>query len=519
LSQLVSVRGKTVNVILFISDTFRFDNLSCYTQTKAKTPALDRFAREAFVFDNACLGSFPTVPNRLDLMSGRFSFIDHEWCPLPQDTVTLQQVLSASGVITQLIADNPHTFEMGFNYDRGFDGFEWIRGQESDHWKTAPKNLRLPTNADKIRGLDTVVEVFLRNTAWWKSEADRFVARTVQTACQWLEENQDQDQFYLCIDTFDPHEPWDAPQNYVDLYDTAYRGDPIFYPHVGFWREFFTQEEMDHIRALYMAEVSMVDHWFGVLLGKIDELGLAEDTAVIFTSDHGYLFGEHDLTGKNLQPETAETMFYETIPMYEDIRRVPLLIRLPGQAQGQHLGALVQSPDLMPTILEMAGLVATESMGGRSRTKALQCGVFATKDWEFNPEAIHGKSLMPLLRGETERHRDLLVCSNTLIHHTPIIAKCAIVTDDGWCLHYAGNYEQAKEASSSLWWLLKLIDPEHARISPDPALYYLPEDPAESNNVIDKNRALAREIHERYVRWLEEAGTPQSHVAGRRKLW
>jgi arylsulfatase A-like enzyme len=507
-----------MNVILFVSDTFRYDNLSCYAKTRAKTPVLDQFAREAFVFDNAYLGSFPTVPNRLDIMSGRFSFIDREWCPLPPETVTLQQVLSASGVVTQLIADNPHTFEMGFNYDRGFTGFEWIRGQESDHWKTAPKHLDLPKDGSKIRCLESVVEVFLRNSAWWKSEQDRFVARTVRSACQWLEENQDQDQFFLFIDTFDPHEPWDAPQKYVDMYDTGYQGTPIFYPHVGFWKELFTGQEMEHIRSLYLAEVSMVDHWLGVLLDKVDELGLAEDTAVIFTSDHGYLFGEHDLTGKNLQPETDDGMFYETIPLYSDIRRVPLLIRLPGQTQGQRISALVQSPDLMPTILEMSGLVASESIGGRSRTKALQCGVFVTKEWEFNPETIHGVSLMPLLCGEVNKHRDIVVCSNTLIHHTPMIAKSAIVTEDGWCLHYAGKYEQMKEGGSSLWWLLKLIDPERARMSTEPALYYLPEDPNETSDVMGENPALSREIHERYVRWLEKVGTPEEHLAGRRKL-
>ena len=163
----------------------------------------------------------------------------------------------------------------------------------------------------------------------------------------------------------------------------------------------------------------MVDHWFGVLLDKLDELGMTEDTAVIFTSDHGYLFGEHDITGKSLLPEVDGTMYYEAIRMYDDIRRVPLMIRLPGHTGGVHSQALVQSPDLMPTILELAGLVATESVGGQAHTQALQCGVFSTEDWKFEPEKIHGKSLMPLLRGETDKHRDIAVCSNTIIQHTP----------------------------------------------------------------------------------------------------
>jgi hypothetical protein len=170
----------------------------------------------------------------------------------------------------------------------------------------------------------------------------------------------------------------------------------------------------------------------------------------------------------------------------------------------------------MPTILEMAGLVATETMGGQSRTQALQCGVFYTEDWEFEPEAIHGKSLMPLMRGETDKLSDIVVSSNTLIHHTPILAKCAVVTEDGWCLHYAGKYEQITSGGSIF--IAKLIDHQASRISTDPELYYLPDDPKESNNLIDGNEGLAREIHERYVNWLEEVDTPEEHLAGRRNL-
>jgi hypothetical protein len=170
----------------------------------------------------------------------------------------------------------------------------------------------------------------------------------------------------------------------------------------------------------------------------------------------------------------------------------------------------------MPTYLEMAGMVATESVAGQAQIQALQCGVFYTEDWEFKPESIHGKSLMPLMRGETNKLRDVAVCSNTLIRHTPILAKCAIVTEDSWCLHYAGKYEEI--ARGGALFVSKLIDHEYSRIAVEPALYNLTEDPQESNNVIDDNEGLAKEIHERYVAWLEEAGTPEEHLAGRRAL-
>ncbi len=209
-------------------------------------------------------------------------------------------------------------------------------------------------------------------------------------------------------------------------------------------------------------------------------------------------------------------MHYEAIAMYDEIRRTPLLIRLPGQTEGRHISALIQSPDLMPTILEMAGMVATETIEGQAQIQALQCGVFYAEDWEFKPEGIHGQSLMPLMHGQTDRLRDIVVCSNSLIHHTPILAKCAIVTEDGWCLHYAGKYQEVDRSASMF--ISKLMPPEGARIPTHPALYHLPIDPKESSNVIDENQELAREIHARYVRWLEEVGTPEVHLAGRRQL-
>ena len=505
-----------MNVILFMSDTYRRDNLSCYGPTVVRTPNLDRFAQQSFVFDNALLGSFPTLPNRLDIMSGRFCHIDHEWCPLPAKTVTLQQILSASGVTTHAIYDNPHLTEMGYFYERGFGSWDWVRGQETDLWKSVGRDLVMPANRHQYASRDFILQRHMANTEWWKHEEDRFAPRSVQAACKWLDENQDQESFFLYLDLFDPHEPWDAPRKYVDWYDRSYSGDPILYPDYRLASEYFSPDEVRDFHNMYRAEASMVDAWFGVLMAKLDELGLSEDTAVIFTSDHGYLFGEHDIVGKSLHLESENKTAWEAVPMYRDISQVPLMIRLPGQRGGQHLPALVQAPDLMPTILEMAGLVASETIAGKSQIQALQCGVFFSESWRFEPDAVHGKSLMPLMRGENVAHRDIAVSSNTIIYHTPILAKSSIVTEDGWCLHYSGSYgEVAPDASMAGF---KVIDPATAKTSSAPALYYLPDDPGETHDLLADNEPLARDILQRYAAWLEEHGTPEAHMAGRRNL-
>lgn len=505
----------TMNVIFIMSDSFRHDNLSCYGPTPVKAPNLDRLAQQSIVFDNAYLGSFPTVPNRLDTMIGRFSFTQYQWQPLPADAVTLPKLLSASGIITQMIVDTPHLIGEGFNYCRDFDGWEWIRGQETDRWKTSPRDIKLPAAPDKLRTPE-IIKRHYRNSAWWQDEADTCVARTMQTACQWLEDNQDLDKFFLWIDTFDPHEPWNPPQQYIDLYESGYQGESPVYPPYAFWRDVMSEAELTHACNCYRAEASLVDHWIGVLLDKLDALGMTEDTAVIFASDHGFLHGEHGHIGKSYIRETNGRQAYESIRMYDDIRRVPLLMRLPGDPGGRHIPALVQSPDLMPTILELDGLVSSEPVNGQSPIQVLQCGVFDHEGWRFAPETLHGKSLMPLVRGDVAKIRDIAVSSNTLIHHTPIIAKCSVVTEDGWCLHYSGAYDES--AGSGAMGGVGLSDPMDAVIPTEPALFCLNDDPGEEHDVIASRVELAHDILDRYVAFLSEIQTPAEHLAGRRKL-
>jgi len=103
-----------------------------------------------------------------------------------------------------------------------------------------------------------------------------------------------------------------------------------------------------------------------------------------------------------------------------------------------------------------------------------------------------------------------------LIHHSPLLAKCAVVTEDGWCLHYSGAYPPVETAGGLAG--VQLIDVAGAKIPTAPALYHLPTDPDEEHNVLASNEALAREIHARYVSFLREIGTPEAHLAGRLTL-
>lgn len=130
--------------------------------------------------------------------------------------------------------------------------------------------------------------------------------------------------FFLYIDFFDPHEPWDPPRRYIDLYDAGYSGEEVTYPLYGPC-DYLTKDELEHCRAMYAGEATLVDNWIGRVLEKVDSLGLYEDTAIIFTSDHGFYLGEHGLIGKSI----IIGDFYGSAPMYEEVAHIPLFIRLP----------------------------------------------------------------------------------------------------------------------------------------------------------------------------------------------
>ena len=112
-----------MNVILIVSDTFRRDHLPSYGNAEVITPNLDRFAETALIFEDCYAASFPTVPARADLMTGRYTFAYLPWGPLPQDEVTMAGLISAAGYRTAMIADTPFLARRGYGQDRGFQEF------------------------------------------------------------------------------------------------------------------------------------------------------------------------------------------------------------------------------------------------------------------------------------------------------------------------------------------------------------------------------------------------------------
>lgn len=345
-----------MKAILVVLDTLRRDFLGFYGNPWIRTPAFDAFARESAVFDEYRVVSFPTIPARRDIATGRFSFPWKGWEPLTGEHPILADVLSRSGVVTQLITDTSPMFRDGYGFDRGFKGFWSLRGQEDDSLNTDPNPPEIAAPREKLRDRPPGFhDQYLRNLKYRVPlERDQFAPKIFQAAEEWLERNRTHESFFLWLDSFSPHEPWDQPFPFDRMYDPDYRGDKLVSPRYGL-ADWITPREKRNLIALYGGMVTFVDKWIGRFFGKIKELGLWDETMVIITSDHGFNFGEHNVVGK-----IGGTL-------YDEETRVPLVIRHPkGWKAGRRLAGFAQPPDIMPTILDSFRIPASPSVHGTS---------------------------------------------------------------------------------------------------------------------------------------------------------
>jgi len=478
--------GKSIeNVFLIISDTLRRDTLSCYGGDWVHTPHLDRFAQQAVIFENAFLSSFPTVPLRNDILTGRYTFTYKPWAPLDRDEVTLQETLRDAGILTSLVADTPHPFAPGYNYQRGFAAWEVIRGQEVDPYRSAPREVKFPCDPRKARKADMSLVQYLRNVAQRNREEDYFVAQTMSRAAEWLEENRDGRRFFLYVDTFDPHEPWDPPHYYVERYDPGYEGEEIIYPRYDLWREFLSESELRHCRALYAGEVTLVDRWVGFLLDRIATLGLLENTAVIFVSDHGFYLGEHGYIGKSLLRGDS----YQSLPLYPEVARIPMMACFPGCNGGSRLEALVQPVDLTATVLDLLRVQ--------------------------KPPSIEGSSLVPLLEGSASKVKEIAVASPTLFQNAdtpPSPADRSSITDGEWLLIFGPHLDEtAKERyTASVDSIVRRVKEEQGEIHPE--LYNLKRDPQCEKNLFSNEHSIPARLHSAFIEFLESKKYPRERL-------
>jgi arylsulfatase A-like enzyme len=365
-----------VNAILVILDSLRKDHIGVYGNDEIQTPNLDALAEDSFRFTRAHPESLPTLCARRAIHTGMRTWPFRNFVPLPGETFqpagwqpipavqnTLAEILVGAGYSTALYADTQPLFHPSMNFQRGFRVFEWIRGQERDRFRPklgVPEDeIRQNTVAGNDANMVDKVRQYLANTKDRKGEEDHFAPRLFTKGMEYLDTADEGQPFFLVLDSFDPHEPWDPPDKYVDLYSDGYEGrDPIV-PNYGA-SDWLDDAELARMKALYSGEVTMVDRWLGHFLDKMESTGRMQDTFLVVLADHGVALGEHGYTGK---PYNA---------LWPELTDIPFFIRSPdGKGAGQTSDYFASTHDVAPTILGALGLVPPQRLDGQYLTRLM----------------------------------------------------------------------------------------------------------------------------------------------------
>lgn len=341
-----------MKAVILMFDSLNRHMLEPYGCDYTLTPNFKRLAERAVTFDNAYISSMPCMPARREMHTGRANFLHRSWGPLEPFDDSMPELLKNSGIYTHLVTDHYHYFEDGgATYHNRYNTWESVRGQEGDPWKASVKDPVIPQT---VGG---------RNNCLWRQDwINREYLRgfdnhpqkkTLDLGLQFIDKNKDADNWMLQIETFDPHEPFFAPDEFRDMYPDGYQGPHFDWPNYQPVTE--TPEQVRHVRKEYCALLTMCDYSLGRLLDKMDELDLWEDTLLIVNTDHGLLLSEHDWWAKCVQP------------WYNENAHIPMFIWDPRcKKSGERRQALVQTIDIAPTLLEYFCVPVPEDMQGKA---------------------------------------------------------------------------------------------------------------------------------------------------------
>ncbi len=372
------------NILWICTDQQRWDTIRSLGNSYIRTPHLDRLAASGVAFENAYCQSPICTPSRASFLTGKYPSSVHG-CMNGNDRWD-----AAAPLVTKLLADAGYDCGLAGKFhlsgaqgriepraDDGYRVFHWSHHPHDDwpeghayiDWLRAEGH-----DYDSLYQRLGYIPTELHQTTWCADRAIDFLKE--DRTGPWL----------FSLNCFDPHSPFDPPQEWLDHYPEQEMPGPLFrdtdlaaqqrLERVNFQRPPRRPEEMNAkaYQAKYYAMIELIDHNVGRMLDALDETGQLDSTVVIFTSDHGETLGDHGLLLKGCR-------------FYESLVHVPLLVSCPGRfREGLRSEALVELTDLAPTLLELAGLEVSA--------------------------ALHGKSLAAILKGESpaDQHREFVRC-------------------------------------------------------------------------------------------------------------
>ncbi|SDD27830.1 sulfatase-like hydrolase/transferase [Auraticoccus monumenti] len=387
----------TPNILLICTDQQRYEALGAYGSPHVSTPNLDRLAGQGVLFENCYVQSTVCAPSRATLMTSRYPSVHGLWAngvDLDPSTRLFTRDLADAGydcgLVGKLHLGSCFAGRSEPRVDDGLRVFRWAH----DPYPGSSENAYHRWLKVAYPELHAAALARSGEHDWDSMPTEAHYSHWVaEETIDFLRSSREEGKpFCLVANFFDPHHGFGAPQEYLDRYDGTEIPDPVtvqgeldgkppvfteasrrsYAGHAKGYQE-YDAAELAEVRRAYYAMVTLVDDEVGRILEVLEAEGLAEDTLVVFTSDHGEMLGDHQLMLKG--------------PMVYDLAvRVPLLVRWPGVLPaGERRSELVQWLDLAPTLLEAAGVEA--------------------------PRGYQGASLLPLARGDADAwSRDWALC-------------------------------------------------------------------------------------------------------------
>ncbi|HHV58711.1 MAG TPA: sulfatase-like hydrolase/transferase [Clostridiaceae bacterium] len=483
---------KHPNIIIIQTDQLSACSLGLYGNPVVKTPSLEKLAESGVLFKYAFCNYPACVPSRASMLTGRYAHTIRShanFIHLHPDERTIVHVLKDNGYQTALIGKN-HAFTDGG--DHAF--FPGVHGREdikTDALHTAFDHVQEAFHGHRVEGWEHDPEVKQAHE-WaikhcWKAPLAYGTNPYSYKKCgsyllgeatiDYLRHRRDKDKpFFLWLSYPDPHTPYQAPEPYASMYNP----DTIPLPpkdtlenkperqkvaHLMDAMDMADDDLIKKIRAIHYGMTNAVDDSIGRVLKELEAQNLKESTIIVFTSDHGDSMGAHGLIQKH-------NAFYDTIT------QVPLIISWPSHIEPQVTDELAELVDIVPTLLDLAGLQSPFGVQGRSLKQFLE------KDSRYTP-----KEFVVVESGE--HGEPMKVSDITVRPENPFDERYFV-----WCAYRDAWYGKGKSIRTHQW-KLNVYD------NGDVELYNLLTDPDELIN-LGYNKEYAEIIHElegKLLRW------------------
>ncbi len=443
---------KKPNIILLCPDEMRASALGCMGNPAGATPFLDDLARRSAKFDRCFTNHPKCTPSRCSLLTGQYPHVGgHRTLEMPvrAHEVNLVRTLKDAGYRTALVGKNHCVDELTMPLT--FDIYQGkAPGADTNLDPADPPPM--PVGTYYVGEENCTVQEhsdYLATTAAMKL-VDRFA--------------QDDAPFFLWLNWDHPHCPYRVPKPYFKSIDRAKVPEPLPRPNEprhAMHDQLRTSYGLDHVTAddwrelagTYLDMCRFIDDQVKRVINHLEASGLAEDTIVVFWSDHGDFAGDYEL------PEKWDTCFTDNLV------HVPLLIHAPGRVTPQMVGGIIESIDILPTVLALAGV---ELPGG-----------------------VQGKSYVPVLGGKVEKLREFAFCQGG---QEPELLKLATPVDahPRPCRAYYLK-QSALVANPRINLRAKMLRGDRwkyiFRADGEEEIYDLDTDPGELNNLIDRPEA------------------------------